>query len=265
MFASAYSFRNAVLLTRQWLFYSGLPVAKTQVRLAKTMSPIRIYSLRRRIAEYLSNKFHKDRVEEIGPDLACLEWLMECGSTEVLMSDSERITSIRQMKKYIKQRLEEKSSHIPPVSSIASELEYDLKWKHVPHVHIVKVDASDSAIADEGFKYFRDLRRLEALKLNFCDYFGDEAIRELALGRPAASLRDIEIVLNPSVTDGAVYWLSRLKSLQRAHFYFLPYVSNRISFIRQLKMAVPRCNVTFPEAVRIGYGYEDENNKKAKK
>ncbi|KIH49154.1 hypothetical protein ANCDUO_20772 [Ancylostoma duodenale] len=190
------------------------------------------------------------------------------------MSDSERITSIRQMKKYIKQRLEEKSSHIPPVSSIASELEYDLKWKHVPHVHIVKVwfycfkakvDASDSAIADEGFKYFRDLRRLEALKLNFCDYFGDEAIRELALGRPAASLRDIEIVLNPSVTDGAVYWLSRLKSLQRAHFYFLPYVSNRISFIRQLKMAVPRCNVTFPEAVRIGYGYEDENNNIKKK
>ncbi|KHJ83550.1 hypothetical protein OESDEN_16750 [Oesophagostomum dentatum] len=89
-------------------------------------------------------------------------------------------------------------------------------------------------------------------------------MRELALGRPAATLRDIEIVLNPSISDGAVYWISRLKALHRAHFYFLPYVSNRHSFIRQLKLAIPRCHVTFPEAVQIGYGYEDEKKEKKK-
>lgn len=107
----------------------------------------------------------------------------------------------------------------------------------------LQVDASDSAIANEGFKYFRELKRLEVLKMNFCDYFGDEALRELAMGRPAATLQSIEIVLNPSVTDGAVYWLSRMKNLRTAHFYFLPYVSNRHAFLRQLKIALPRCNV----------------------
>ncbi|VDL64250.1 unnamed protein product [Nippostrongylus brasiliensis] len=134
------------------------------------------------------------------------------------MSDNERISSIRHMKKYIEAK---------------------------------------------SFKYFRDLRKLEALKLNFCDYFGDDAIRELAMGRPASTLQDIEIVLNPAVTDGAVYWLSRLKALRRAHFYFLPYVTNRPSFLRQLKLALPRCHVTFPEAVEIGYGYEDARNNKS--
>ncbi|VDM52677.1 unnamed protein product [Angiostrongylus costaricensis] len=153
----------------------------------KGVFTLKIYSLRRRIAERLSNRFNEKRINEIGPDLACLEWLMECGSTEI--------------------------------------------------------DASDSAIANEGFKYFRDLRHLEVLKMNFCDYFDDDAIRELALGRPAATLRDIEIVLNPSVSDGAVYWLSRLTALRRAHFYFLPYVSNRQWFIRQLKLALPRSEV----------------------
>ncbi|KAK6044145.1 Met-10+ like-protein [Cooperia oncophora] len=222
------------------LFYLIHSLQLTHARKKYSFASFKIYSIRRRLAEYFSNKFHEQRVNEIGPDLACLEWLMECGSTEVTMSDNERITSIRHMKNYIKDRIEEKNSSPSTIRSPSVDLEYELKWKSVPSVHIVKVDASDSAIADEGFKYFRDLKRLEVLKLNFCDYFGDEAIRELAIGRPAASLRDIEIVLNPAVTDGAVYWLSRLKALRRAHFYFLPYVSNRQSFIRQLKLALPR-------------------------
>ncbi|KAJ1352798.1 hypothetical protein KIN20_009220 [Parelaphostrongylus tenuis] len=218
----------------------------------------KIYSLRRRIAERLSNKFNEKRVNEIGPDLACLEWLMECGSTEIIMSDNQRITSIRQMKSYIKEKLEEKDAFKPILNPISDDLKYSLRWKDVPQVHISKVDASDSAIANEGFKYFREVKRLEVLKMNFCDYFDDEAIRELALGRPAATLRDIEIVLNPSVSDGAVYWLSRLTALRRAHFYFLPYVTNRQWFIRQLKLALPRCTVTFPEAIHVGYGYEEK-------
>ncbi|KAK5977937.1 tRNA (guanine(37)-N1)-methyltransferase [Trichostrongylus colubriformis] len=243
------------------LIHHFTSLSLTQVRTKYAFAALKIYSVRRRMAEYFSNKFHEQRVVEVGPDLACLEWLMECGSTEVVMSDNERITSIRQMKKYIKSRLEEKNGSAPPVSLPSADVEYELKWRYIPAVHIVKVDASDSAIADEGFKYFRDLRRLQVLKLNFCDYFGDDAIRELATGRPAATLREIEIVLNPSVTDGAVYWLSRLKALRRAHFYFLPYVANRQSFLRQLKLALPRCQVTFPEAVHIGYGYETKEQK----
>lgn len=35
------------------------------------------------------------------------------------------------------------------------------------------------------------VRSLRKLKLNFCDYFGDEALRELAGGRPARTLEDI--------------------------------------------------------------------------
>ncbi|VDK17945.1 unnamed protein product [Anisakis simplex] len=120
-----------------------------------------------------------------------------------------------------------------------------------------QVDASDSAIANAGFAYFRECRQLQSLKLNFCDYFGDEAIRELALGRPAYTLRNLEIVLNPAITDGVMYWLARLKALRRLHLYFLPYVSNRAGMLRQLKMALPKCTVTFPKEEKVGYGYEE--------
>ncbi|VDM51415.1 unnamed protein product [Toxocara canis] len=61
-----------------------------------------------------------------------------------------------------------------------------------------------------------------------------------------------EIVLNPAITDGAIYWLTKLKSLRRLHLYFLPYVSHRKSMLRHLRLALPRCTVTFPEEDKIG-------------
>ena len=69
-------------------------------------------------------RFNEKRVHEIGPDLAALEWLMECGATQVRsssqilnhtlakslshicrtqveMSDGRRIGSQREMRAYV--------------------------------------------------------------------------------------------------------------------------------------------------------------------
>ncbi|TKR61567.1 hypothetical protein L596_028661 [Steinernema carpocapsae] len=225
--------------------------------------PFKVYSLRRRIAEFTSNKYDQNRVAVLGPDLACLEWLMECGSTKVKMADGAEITTIGDMRKYIESNgLDVKNlPKAEPLESVQkkgeSELIYSARWKHTPGVHIVEVDASDSAIANPGFPYFGQCKRIEKLKMNFCDYFGDEGIRELAMGRPAKTLKDLEIVINPSVSDASLYWLVQLKALRRLHLYFLPYVANRAAVVRQLRISLPHCKVTFPEVDKIGYGYEN--------
>uniref|UniRef100_A0A1I7UVT8 ATP synthase subunit s, mitochondrial n=1 Tax=Caenorhabditis tropicalis TaxID=1561998 RepID=A0A1I7UVT8_9PELO len=239
------------------------PCCSSTIRGNATLPSINLYSFRRRIAERLSNKYNEKRVHEIGPDLACLEWLMECGSTSVRMSDGETITRQREMREYISSALSEKPSDERPAVQLG-DIAYEKQWPNAPYKWIVDVDASDSAIANEGFTYLRDVRRIEKLKLNFCDYFGDEGLKFLAQGRPAQTLSDLEIVLNPCITDGVVYWLLKLKALRRAHFYFLPYVAHRQGFIRQLKIALPRCNVTFPEVDVIGLGYEDPKKTKRK-
>ncbi|GMR59692.1 hypothetical protein PMAYCL1PPCAC_29887 [Pristionchus mayeri] len=244
-----------------------------QARWISAFPSFKIASLRRIIAERTSNNFNESRVHEIGPDLAALEWLMECGATKVEMSDGTAISSQREMRTYLKQKMDpalsvrvshaSSSSHSSLRTLSRGDNAFTKKWPNAPKgVYLDKVDASDSAIANEGFKYLREVHSLHKLKLNFCDYFGDEALRELAGGRPANTLEDIEIVLNPSVSDGAVYSLTRLTALRRAHFYFLPYVSNRTAFIRAIKIAIPRCTVTFPEATRIGYGYDEKELEK---
>ncbi|VDK60384.1 unnamed protein product [Anisakis simplex] len=175
-------------------------------RFVSSIGTLKIYSFRRHVAEFFSNKFEPDRVEVLGPDLACLEWLMECGSTQVTMSDGEQISSIAQMRKYIKKfgfdlydmpefeddKIEElRKEYLSIKSANPSEIAHHERWPNAPNTFISQVDASDSAIANAGFAYFRECRQLQSLKLNFCDYFGDEAIRELALGRPAYTLRNL--------------------------------------------------------------------------
>ena len=48
-----------------------------------------------------SFRFYFNRIRSIGPDLACLEWLMKCGATEVQMSDGEAIKTQKQMREYV--------------------------------------------------------------------------------------------------------------------------------------------------------------------
>ncbi|GMT12532.1 hypothetical protein PFISCL1PPCAC_3829, partial [Pristionchus fissidentatus] len=263
------------------------PAASAAASSMQQVSPLtafpsfRIASLRRIIAEKTSNRFNESRAHEIGPDLAALEWLMECGATQVEMSDGRRIGSQKEMRAYVREKMEWKLSSSPSTSSSSSsptspsssphvlshgDIAFAKQWPNAPRgVYIVSVDASDSAIANEGFKYLKEVRQLRKLKLNFCDYFGDEALRELAGGRTAKTIEDIEIVLNPSMSDGAAYWLTKLTALRRAHFYFLPYVANRPAFIRALKLALPRCTVTFPEVGNIGYGYDEKDVDGSKK
>lgn len=64
--------------------------------------PWEYLQVRRKLAERFANRFHFERVAALGPDFACLEWLMKCGSTRVEMSDGTLIESQKQMREFIK-------------------------------------------------------------------------------------------------------------------------------------------------------------------
>ncbi|MCP9260332.1 hypothetical protein DINM_003695 [Dirofilaria immitis] len=203
-----------------------------------------------------------------GPELACLEWLMECGSTEVIMSDGTSITCRADMRRYISDfgfdfrsipisTIPFKWSPVLPTISMKKlDAIYEMRWAKKPKIYIVKVDATDSAIGDTGFQYFKECRQIEVLKLNFCDFFTDKAIEYLVSGRPSRTLRNIEIVANPYISDNFIKGIKRIRGLERAHFYFLPCVSYQAIALQSLKSSLPSCRTSFPEIKEVGYGYD---------
>ena len=134
----------------------------------------------------------------LGPDLSCLEWLMECGATSVKMSDGTQITRIREMKEFIAshgfdlKNLPKIENAMPVIQQrfLLDDGAFNQRWKHVPQIFIDEVDGTDAGITDEGFKYFIECRQLKKLKLNHGDYFTDNALRTLALGRATKTLED---------------------------------------------------------------------------
>uniref|UniRef100_A0A914I178 Uncharacterized protein n=1 Tax=Globodera rostochiensis TaxID=31243 RepID=A0A914I178_GLORO len=220
---------------------------------------------RRKAIAVIANRLHPERIVQMGPDFACLEWLMNAGSTSVLMSDGTVINDRKEMCTFLtkqgfdlhKLKAEAPSSKLLKEIPLAeasrpttSNFVYDEKWRHISPIHMKEIDASDSVITDEGFVYFLECRNIEKMRLNFCDYFGDEGVARLVQGRPSKSLKELEIVFNPHISDATAHMLTKLKSLKRLHLYFLPYVANRQPML---------------QPIFIGMGYETEEQRQAYK
>ncbi|VDN42955.1 unnamed protein product [Gongylonema pulchrum] len=139
---------------------------------------------------------------------------------------------------------------LPTVSMKKLDAIYEMRWAKKPKKYIVK--------------YFKECRQIEVMKLNFCDFFTDRAIEHLIIGRPSRTVRNIEIVANPYVSDNFVKWITRIRGLQRAHFYFLPCVTHQKAFLETMKNSLPNCLISFPELQKVGFGYDSSENSNKK-
>ncbi|CAD5223384.1 unnamed protein product [Bursaphelenchus okinawaensis] len=233
--------------------------------------------IRRTFAKFAVNNYSFDRVAAFGPDLACLEWLMNAGATAVKMHDGTTITSQKQMREYLKSfnldttKLTPLHPNIKPLT--LDELKrflhrpqfYSQRWHSAPEAYIEEVDATDSAIVDPGFQYFLELKSTKKLIMNFCDYFYNDAIRILCAGRLRHTLEEIEICFNGHIDETAFSQIARLKGLKRAHFYMNPWIKSEQRVRAILKQSLPRLELTYPEMGFIGLGKTPkQENQKAK-
>ncbi|XP_071445324.1 ATP synthase subunit s, mitochondrial [Hetaerina americana] len=163
------------------------------------------------------------RIKEVGADRACAEWLLRCGASVKYKNSTKYVNDY---------------NSLPPERSSFA---------------IQEVDATDSAVMNEGFPHFRGLKHLEKITFHRCSYLEDEALKKLVYVKD--SLKHLQVSSCGDVTDEGILSLAALINLNSILLYDLPEVKQREKCLNELIKALPSCKVDFPYA---SYSEKDE-------
>jgi H+-transporting ATP synthase F0 complex subunit s len=162
------------------------------------------------------NEFDSKRVEEVGPNRACAEWLLKCGATVKFKNWGNFIQDFNKM----------------PGGSFEQYL-------------IEEIRAENSCIMARGFDYFDGLKDVKTIKFINCELIDDVALGKLSCVKN--SLENLEIVFCPTVTDIGLSYLYLLRNLKDLFLNCLPNVKDPKLAEKLLKEKLPNCKVEFIE------------------
>ncbi|KAL5234108.1 hypothetical protein ACI65C_001518 [Semiaphis heraclei] len=128
-----------------------------------------------------------DRIKEIGPNLACAEWLMKNGAK----------IKWKGCKEYV--------SHYDCLPNTTST---HLKQFKIEHVYAGK----EASISHIGFKYFKDCHNISNMEFDGCSSIDNEALDELIILKDY--LKCLKINDCKNVSDQGIMSLEQLKALK---------------------------------------------------
>ncbi|UJR31520.1 hypothetical protein I4U23_019009 [Adineta vaga] len=162
------------------------------------------------------NRYDQKRVQEIGPDRACAEWLLRC-SGSVRFKNCHSITA--------------DYNSIPTGASSQQKLE--------------EIRAVKACITSDGFAYLKGLTDLKKVHLEKCDQVGDGTI--VRLKQVKDTLESIALIDLPQITEDGVGNLTDLKNLKQIDLARLPGIRNRDGIIKLLNNELPECTVNYDD------------------
>lgn len=157
------------------------------------------------------NRVDYERIQSVGPDRACAEWLLKNGASIRWKGYSKYLKDYDQL--------------------LAVENQY----------HIQAVDATDSGITHVGFPYFVGCRYIDEIKLVHCIYLYNAALPLLSAVKD--TLTTLEIKDCKSITNEGIRSLKNLKNLKILKLADLPYLENKTSLRKELAEALPNCTI----------------------
>ncbi|XP_077279597.1 ATP synthase subunit s, mitochondrial-like isoform X2 [Temnothorax americanus] len=157
------------------------------------------------------NRVDYDRIQSVGPDRACAEWLLKNGASVRWKGFSE---------------------HLKDYNKLLSEEN---------RCYIQAVDSTDSGITHVGFPYLVGCRYIDEIKLIRCYYLYNTALPLLSAVKD--SLTTLEIKDCKSITDEGVRSLKNLKNLKTLKLAGIPYLEDKVSLRKELAEALPNCTI----------------------
>ncbi|XP_034252962.1 ATP synthase subunit s, mitochondrial [Thrips palmi] len=162
------------------------------------------------------NQVSRERVEEVGPDRACAEWLLRNGALVQWMGANDFVTDY-------------------------NELPLDKKERG--RYFIKAVDATDSSVMSMGFPHFEGCNHIEKITFKKCKYLDSEALPLLSVLKK--SLNTLEVIYCWNLTAESILSLRSLSNLKTLKLEGLPEVKNKSEVLQKLQQALPNCVVTF--------------------
>lgn len=163
------------------------------------------------------NLVSEHRINEVGPDRACVEWLMRCGAVV----------------KFIKRERWQMDYNTLPTGDFRKD-------------KIEMIDATDSAVMNIGFTHLKDCHHVRWIRLKNASYVDNEALAKLAYVKD--SLEHLEVISCGNVTDKGLANLCNLTNLKYLKLYDLPYVKDRSGCLSRLQATLSSCTIEYPEA-----------------
>ncbi|XP_059057249.1 ATP synthase subunit s, mitochondrial [Achroia grisella] len=164
--------------------------------------------------EYVNMMFNRPdpkRIEAVGPDRACAEWVLRNGG-QIIWTDGKKLSDYNSL----------------PADD-----------QKVPK--ILEIDGTNSSISHYGFPHLSGCTMLQRIILHNNNYIDDRAMKGLSHGR--ASLTHVQVSKCRSVTDLGIKEIKVLHKLETLKLFDLEEVKNLEECIKYLQSHLPKCQI----------------------
>lgn len=190
--------------------------ANQQQHQLKQKLPMHTLNLARSFFAYFRVSFNTvdaDRLQQVGPDRLCAEWLLKNGATVSFVNGSP-VTDYNML--------------VPANGTRRS--------------HLAEVDATDSSIMDIGFEHFRGCTEVRKINLTRCKQIENEALEKLA-NYLSTTLEDLTIVDCFNINDAGLRHLVGLTALKRLVVSGVPYTKELDLVREELVSKLPQSHI----------------------
>ncbi|XP_060861901.1 ATP synthase subunit s, mitochondrial-like [Metopolophium dirhodum] len=164
------------------------------------------------------NRLDDDRIKEIGPNLACAEWLMKNGAH----------VKFKGCKEYVRHY-----DCLPNTTTVRRE-----------QFLIQKVYAGNQAsISHMGFSYFKNCKHISEVEFDGCKSINNKALVELNILKD--HLTSLKINNCANVSDQGIISLKHLQALKHLELKNIKIFNEPEKTIGFLKTKLPECNIEY--------------------
>lgn len=175
-----------------------------------------------------------DRLQAVGPDRLCAEWIMKNGGRVRL---HDRLPPPLPVESAVNQQ------RIPDDIRGTFFVDYNQLPDECEIIRIQEFVATSASITAVGFTHLRNCAHVERITLDNCRRLQDDALERLAT-HVAASLRVLQISNCPRIRDGGLLELVRLRRLQALCCFRLQGVEDMDQVREVLRNALPKdCDI----------------------